>query len=216
MAGSTRSNRHWGWTAAVRRSVLVGFVVAALVWGTHLDARNDSEPPAFLVIEPHLLTKLQLLADGLHTEIVLCLHGTTEGDTIRANDFSMPEPRFSASNSSAALPCPPETLAVWHNHPWVELRALKEAPHTLQMRRVPAYQPLDLCILSEQDIQTATRVEYPFVVVAVDAETWCWWTLEQVQQFARDGVTRGRSWAGQALSGSRSEGPPLRTPASAP
>ena len=75
MAGSTRSNRHWGWTAAVRRSVLVSFVVAVLVWGTHLNARNDSETHAVLVIEPNLVTKLQALADGLHTEILHGLYG---------------------------------------------------------------------------------------------------------------------------------------------
>src|SRR5438876_11800424 len=38
-------------------------------------------PPARLVVEPGLLSRLQTLAAGLHNEIVLRLTGATNGDT---------------------------------------------------------------------------------------------------------------------------------------
>src|SRR2546427_1183409 len=49
-------------------------------------------PPARLVVEPGLLSRLQTLAAGLHNEIVLCLTGTTSGDTAVAGGVSMRPP----------------------------------------------------------------------------------------------------------------------------
>ena len=79
------------WIAIARRSLSLGFVVAVVASGTLLYGRNASQLPAHLVIDPALQSKLNLLAGGLHTEVVLCLQGTVEGDTAWASSFSMPE-----------------------------------------------------------------------------------------------------------------------------
>ncbi len=185
------------WIAIARRSLSLGFVVAAVASGTLLYGRNASQLPAHLVIDPALQSKLNLLAGGLHTEVVLCLQGTVDGDTAWASSFSMPEPHFSASDGSVSQPCPRQTLAVWHNHPWVEVRTLQNAPHTRQIRRVPLRQSVELCALSEQDIETTTRIGYSFAVVAVDSETWCWWSLDQLRYFVDRGIDVGPSVPGQ-------------------
>ncbi len=201
MAGSARRRLRDGRLAAGRRSVPLGLAVAVFVWAALLHARNEPDAPGHLIIEPNLLSKLQLLAGGLHTEIVLCLQGTTEGETAHATEFSMPEQQSSTSKGSVSLPCPRETLAVWHNHPVVDPELLTASPHIRWSRRGP----LDLCALSGQDILTADRVGYPFVVVAVDAETWCWWTREQVQDFVRQRIDRGHFSPGQIHAGARSD-----------
>ncbi len=38
---------------------------------------------------------------------------------------------------------------------------------------------------------------YPFVVVSVDAETWCWWTLDQVKRFGSERLPLGPAIDGQ-------------------
>lgn len=185
------------WFGIWRRSVTLGFVIAAVASGGVLYARNASRLPTQLVIEPALQSKLNLLAGGLHTEVVLCLQGTVSGDTASASSFSMPEPHASTSDGSISHPCPPETLAVWHNHPWVEVRTLQNAPHTRRIRRVPMRHSVELCALSQQDIETATRIGYSFAVVAVDSDTWCWWSLGQLRYFADRGIELGPSVPGQ-------------------
>ncbi len=64
---------------------------------------------------------------------------------------------------------------------------------------VAGYQPLAISQRpgSNSDMQTTTRLGYPFIVVSVDAETWCWWTRDQVKRFVRQGSTLGRPIAGQ-------------------
>lgn len=198
MTGITRHPEHH-WITASRTAVTLGLSLAVVLWpGVLRPARGGPEPPTRLVIEPELSAKLRLLAAGLHTEVVLCLHGTTRGDTARATDFSMPEPRRSSSRASASLPCPRGTIGVWHNHPLVKYAAPGSAGWSPIPLRRSSVQPLDLCTLSEQDIQTADRVGYPFAVVAVDADTWCWWTLAQVGELARRGATLGELVADQA------------------
>ena len=151
------------------------------------------EPPTRLVIERPLLSKLQTLAAGLHVELVLCLQGVAAGNDMRLTHFSMPEPRVAAGDRSSFLPCPDNTAAVWHNHP---VSHPSTHPDTRRARREPIL-PRELCALSSSDIRTAARLGYPFIVVSVDAETWCWWTRDQVKRFARQGSTLGRPIAGQ-------------------
>ena len=151
------------------------------------------EPPTRLVIERPLLSKLQTLAAGLHVELVLCLQGVTAGNDMRLTTFSMPEPRAAADDHSSFLPCPENTAAVWHNHP---ISDPSTYPNTRRPRREPVL-PRELCALSNSDIRTTARLGYPFIVVSVDAETWCWWTRDQVKRFARQGSTLGRPIAGQ-------------------
>ncbi len=142
--------------------------------------------PSNLVIEAELLAKLQTLADGLHKEVVLCLTGESERDTARADDFVMPAPRLSTTTRSSFDACPEGTLASWHNHP----RALQgwRAASTTAWEARDARR---LCVLSDTDIRTAERLRHPFIVVSVDARTWCWWSLAEVERFARESISPG-------------------------
>lgn len=154
--------------------------------------------PATLLVDQKLLSKLGTLADGLRTEVVLCLRGAIRGDTARATDFFMPEPRLSTTTKAVFEGCPGETLAAWHNHPpALGGGALSQRDHrpTFAGGLGPG-RAADLCVLTEKDIATASRLGHPFAVVAVDAETWCWWTLEQVRRM--DGAP-GRPIPGQGM-----------------
>ncbi len=156
-------------------------------------APEDPERPPHFIIEHALLSKLQTLAGGLHTEVVLCLRGTVHGDTARVTDFFMPEPRLSTSDRSSFYRCPEGTQAVWHNHPTTAPSASTDhwTGLTPRLWGEPISQPRDLCVLSKRDIDTGVRLEHPFIVVAVDANTWCWWGLNQVKRFARQNVSLG-------------------------
>ncbi len=156
-------------------------------------------PGPRLVLDPGLLVRLQTLADALQGEIVLCLTGTTNGATTVATGFTMPDPKLSASDHATFGPCPKEAVAIWHNHP-LETRASTAMPGTPGYARPlgdPNMTPLDLCALSETDIRTASQVGQPFVVVAVDANTWCWWSHEQVRNLAARNALRGAPVPGQ-------------------
>ncbi|MDH3734338.1 MAG: hypothetical protein OEU54_12430 [Gemmatimonadota bacterium] len=142
--------------------------------------------PSELVIEPALLTRLQTLAEGLHREIVLCLEGQVRGSRAVVDDFVMPTPRLSTPTRSSFDRCPAGTLASWHNHPRTGAPPVGHAaagPSSYASRR--------LCVLSETDIQTAERLRHPFVVVSVDARTWCWWGLDEVDRFAARAIAPG-------------------------
>lgn len=144
-----------------------------------LELSAPDPSPTQLFIEPSLLAKLQTLAGGLHAEIALCLLGKIDGDMARLSDFFMPEPTVSTSSRSLVRPCPREALAVWHNHPLegADVSGAREGAGTAAAAR-------RLCVLSKTDIQTSLRFDHPFVVVAVDRHTWCWWTRAEVARFA--------------------------------
>ncbi len=145
-----------------------------------------ASPPTELVIEPDLLARLQTLAAGLQNEIVLCLSGPTRRGVAVARTFEMPTPRESTPLRSSFDPCPRGTLASWHNHPAHPEPELARAGPEVGDRRARR-----LCVLSGTDIETARRLKYPFVVVAVDGRTWCWWTLAEVEGFAAQSITPG-------------------------
>jgi len=150
-------------------------------------------PPARLVVDSGLLVRLQTLAAGLQSEIILCLTGTTQGDTVVATGFTMPDPQLSASDHATFGPCPTEAVAIWHNHPLASRAgAAAQGDPTLTSR--------DLCALSETDIRTTSQGTEPFVVVAVDANTWCWWSREQVRDLAARNALRGDPVRGQISS----------------
>ncbi|MDX1393370.1 MAG: hypothetical protein R3195_03225 [Gemmatimonadota bacterium] len=170
-----RTRRRAG--SLVRFAAVGGALVAVLV-GTSLNAR-----PQELEIEPELLTRLQTLAGGLHQEIVLCLEGRVRGRRAIVDDFVMPVPRLSTPTRSSFERCPRGTLASWHNHPPGMLASADPSDRTTDKnaRR--------LCVLSETDIRTAERLAHPFVVVSVDARTWCWWGLDEVERFAERAIS---------------------------
>lgn len=155
---------------------------AALAFATWLSVRVSPGTPTELVVEPALLSRLQTLAEGLHREIVLCLQGDVRGSRATASDFVMPVPRLSTPTRSSFDRCPTGTLASWHNHP----RTLVDGAATFATSREGSRR---LCVLSETDIHTAERLRHPFVVVAVDARTWCWWGLEEVDRFAARAIS---------------------------
>lgn len=169
--------------------------IIALAIVSVVDGRGSDRQPKELVVEPRLLTKLQTLAEGLHHEIVLCLDGTVQDDVARAASFFMPSPVHSSSTRSASEACPRGTLATWHNHPKGgssdELLSLGRLSF---QRSGPGSGDRSggLCALSHSDITSASRLGYPFVVISVDASTWCWWTLDEVQALEREGVVRGQ------------------------
>lgn len=143
--------------------------------------------PNTLVMTPPLIAKLSTLADGLHKEIVLCLFGVVTGEVGRATNFAMPTPHESAPRSGWFDACPDESLAVWHNHPLTELvEGVGDSarPQVRARPRQPA-EARELCRLSGSDIGTLAAQGRPFAVVAVDRNTWCWWSLAQVRQLAR-------------------------------
>lgn len=157
--------------------------------------------PRRLVLESGLLVRLRTLAEGLHNEIVLCLTGAADSLSVVATGFVMPYPRLSSSDRASFGPCPDATVAIWHNHPLV---APREPGSALSSNRRPMADPdaspRDLCALSDADIQAAARAGSPFVVVAVGADTWCWWSSTQVHALAERQAMRGDPVPGQIES----------------
>ncbi len=173
---------------ASSRSAPTSAIALALVVTALIGSNALGPAPTELVIEPELLTRLQTLAEGLHREIVLCLQGRVSRGRALVNDFVMPLPKLSTPTRSSFERCPRGTLASWHNHP----RAMI-APAVVGggARAASTHTARRLCVLSETDIRTAERLRHPFVVVSVDARTWCWWGLSEVDQFAERAISPG-------------------------
>jgi hypothetical protein len=188
----TRLPTRWsGWGR-----LALGLTAMAVIPVT-LPVREPPTPPGHLIIAARLQAKLHTLANGLRTEVVLCLLGTVEGDTARVTDFFMPDPKVSTPSSSLSSVCPANTQAVWHNHPMVEATSDEQTTHGFRSLREPVSHPRELCVLSATDIRTSLKLGHPFVVVAVDAHTWCWWSLEQVREFAEQPGSLGYPIPGQ-------------------
>jgi len=189
-------------SVTVRHAVCLSFDAVIAFVAVLALALPGPTPPVRLVVEHGLLARLQTLAAGLHNEIVLCLTGTTKGDTAVASGFTMPDPQLSASDHATFGACPNETIAIWHNHPLENRSGIHgaDAPGFARPRGDPNMTPRELCALSETDIRTAATSDSPFIVVAVDRDTWCWWSREQVRNFAARNVLRGEPVAGQISS----------------
>ncbi len=187
-----------GWRVRGPKSRPIAVAAAAVVvvaLGVYGAARPG---PTELEIDVGLLTRLQTLAGGLHQEIVLCLDGSVRGRRATAKAFSMPIPRLSTPTRSSFDSCPPGTLASWHNHP----RWAGTSPRPVKEGKAGDDRARRLCVLSETDIATASRLRHPFVVVSVDARTWCWWTLEEVDRFAEQAISPGPPAPGRLAHGS--------------
>lgn len=158
-----------------------------------LSLAGPPPPPSRLIVEPALLARLQTLAAGLHHEIVLCLTGTTSDSTTVATGFTMPDPQLSTPNHATFGPCPSDAVAIWHNHP------LEQNPPSdfARPHGDPRVTPRDLCALSDTDIRIGAAGPQPFVVVAVDGGTWCWWSRDQVRKLAVRNPLRGAPVPGQ-------------------
>lgn len=176
-----------------------------LVFGTDAESASSSSltpassDPARLFVDPVLLVKLQTLADGLNNEIVLCLTGTVDGGAGHATDFVMPTVHSSTPTSSSVDGCPPETIGVWHNHTPVGTAIARMARSWNGSSRQPRAVGVaaELCRLSRRDIETLSAADYPFAVISVDRDTWCWWTRDQLMWFAADAENAGHPVEGQ-------------------
>jgi hypothetical protein len=146
-------------------------------------------PPVRFVVDSSLLVRLQTLAAGLRTEVVLCLTGSSDGPTTVVTGFLMPEPKASSAVQATFGACPATAVAIWHNHPLEGLRGGD-----------PNANPRDLCALSETDIRTAAQTAVPYVVIAVDANTWCWWSHDQIHKLDVQQALRGDPIPGQIQS----------------
>jgi hypothetical protein len=135
------------------------------------------------------------LADGLSAEVILCLQGSEADAVALATDFFVPVSRNSTPTSASVTGCPEQTIAVWHNH----LLPRRDVSGSDRPRRFvqPPRRPLDLCRLSKQDITTVADSRYPFAVLSVDRDTWCWWSREQVRDLQLAGRYPGYPVAGQ-------------------
>ena len=177
-------------SSAPRRFTRTAGILAGFLLVFSLAGGAESGQPEELVVEPDLLAKLQTLSEGLRNEIVLCLTGELAGDTAYARGFVMPTPRLSTPKRSSFDACPDHTLASWHNHP-ARLTGTKNRTSMSGLLEDPERRARWLCVLSDIDIETAGRLKHPFIVVSVDGSTWCWWTLSEVEHFARQAISPG-------------------------
>jgi hypothetical protein len=158
-----------------------------------------ADPPAALLLDSGLLARLRTLAGALRSEIVLCLTGTVSGDSVVATGFVMPEPYSSRPDGAAFGPCPSGSVAIWHNHPVDDPPGTARGadPSYRRPRGDSVSSAREYCALSQTDIRTVARDGYPFAIVAVDSDTWCWWSREQVLALAQRGAGRGDPVFGQ-------------------
>jgi hypothetical protein len=184
----------------------LGFVLALLgspgegIEGLGIPGPLASGPghPQHLSLSEPLLKKLTTLAAGLHREVILCLEGSSRGAQVVADDFLMPLPLWSTSNGTAAERCPEASVALWHNHPVAPDMPGGEMPDGVRMARPdPVVHARGLCRLSKGDLEVASHSRPPFMVVGVDGETWCWWSLEQVREALEEGETNLAALPGQ-------------------
>lgn len=192
----------------IRRHWVGAGILALALAAPAAAAPPPGDTPTHLVIDVGLLARLRILAQGLHNEIVLCLTGAVEGPTAVATGFVMPDPVRSDADGALFGPCPTTALAVWHNHPLSAPPGPSAQAPSSYRRSLgdPGASARDLCALSESDIRTTAQAGYPFVVVAVGSDTWCWWTLAQVSGLARGSAIHGAPVPGQIESGARREG----------
>ena len=172
-----------------------GFTALVLVAGLFSLGSDPVEVSPRLIIDAPLLSRLQMLADDLSSEVVLCLLGFQDNAMSVVTDFLVPVSRTSTATTVSVAGCPEETIAVWHNH----LLPARRAPNREGPRRYaqPPRSPLDLCRLSKRDIETVANSAYRFAVLSVDRDTWCWWSRDQVRRLWLSGRFPGHPVEGQ-------------------
>lgn len=210
----SRRTRHSRTRVACRRPWLTVALLAGFVAGPASALPREPDPPTRLILDPGLHARLRILAAGLQNEIVLCLTGVVDGGAAIATGFVMPDPYLSRTDGASFGSCPGTPVAIWHNHPLGQRRLERAGTHEPSYGRPrddPGASPRDFCALSEADIQTAAREPHPFTVVAVDGDTWCWWTHDQVLALAKRRALRGDPVSGQLESVGMSPG--SRSPA---
>lgn len=133
--------------------------------------------PVTLEIPPSVRTVLDVVADGMTTEIPVCLRGVVHDHrkTFLVTKYEIPTILYSDTISNFYTGCK-GVMGLWHNHP-------KNLP-------VPAGEDRTwLCALSAEDLATAQAQRYPLMVVQVDKDIRCWWTREQLKDIPHSTYT---------------------------
>lgn len=176
------------WCAA-----LFVLLVGGILGGFRVVA-TEQEPPTQLVISPDVQTRLRVLAAGMHIEIGMCLLGYVDGDTSFITDLYMPTPFRATAKRSSSGACPDRTRAFFHLHPgiWISVpsvacvEAFDRAGLCEGSMVHIVSNPPGFCAMSTQDRKTATRLGYPFQLIATSPTVFCWWTLEQASRDTLD------------------------------
>lgn len=126
---------------------------------------HPEEAPHTLVIRKQMSKTLSALASGLHKEMVICGLGDVHNDTAFVKEIWLAPILESTDSTASHERCPVNTVLVWHNHP---------SPVKIKT-------PELMCYLGTLDIPTSLFTEQvPFQAVAVDENTVCWWSLQQL------------------------------------
>lgn len=145
----------------MRRLILA--LLAAIVAPLSLDAQP---------VPDSLLREVGQFAERYPNEVALCLS---------EDNFHVPETGQAVRSALRAAKCPDGTPVFWHSHPAQNLdKGRFRVFYRKHTGRWPKHAQ-DACYLSEMDVQSARQRERPWTIVQVDTETWCWWSLEQVE-----------------------------------
>lgn len=164
----------------------IGVVLAVSVSAALLTAPAPPDlRPTELVIAPDVSARLEVLAAGLHREVVMCLVGKVRGGTARAEKLHMPVPHASTQTQVVTGPCPRGTVATWHNHPSGATRSggppwhargkgrLANGPDAFSNESWGAADGPSSCQPSRRDVATAVRLRIPFLVIGDGAGNHC-------------------------------------------
>lgn len=109
------------------------------------------------------------LTRGMDYEVFACGVGTMQRDTSTVVSWTIPGQMGDTAHVLTFEPCPKNTVAVFHNHPWT-------GPAMSQ----GMLSPKDLCALSRPDEESVVRSVIPWAVVGVgrwspESVYVCWW-----------------------------------------
>lgn len=142
---------------------LIVFVVLVTFSLTH--TVYAKEPAVRFTMSEKVETELGALAKDKTKEFARCLIGEITDNTIVALDIKPPLVEISFENSVLIFlpPCPPKTVAFWHNH------------------------PNGVCGLSRGDVATALKLKsIPVFVVHAGETVLCWWSQNQISRFSQE------------------------------
>ena len=144
-------------------------LVACLLLGAVTPAAEDS-----LLWTPAALEPIYVLTRGLDYEIMACLAGDRLAGVTTIRSVVIPPQITTHTTIPRSGPCPKQTRALFHTHPWQGVDAA-QGWHT----------PRDVCYLSPTDLATARESKWKWFAVGVgrwsaDSVLLCWWSKAEV------------------------------------